>query len=372
MKSSPRLRTPCVSRTQASRGFTIVELMISLLLGILVVGGAIGIYLNNQQSFRTTQDIGKIQENGRLAFELLSREIREAGANPCALKAISSVIRNTSSVAPWWADWNSGTLVGYDGAQIGGGATVGTTSATRVVSTDAITVLRGSMDDGVLRTIQSHDVTATVITLNTVTGYQSAEPVIACDLSSGAIFDVWSVSTSLVQLDHRNTSPSSNCTALLGYPLADDCSGPTTKTFAPGGFVTKLDSAFWYIGNNVRGGRSLYRSTITRSGGAIVTEGREMIPDIDDMQIEYLTRDRTLTVNDLASSWVSASDAKFAAGTGQWREVTIGTATRNDQEVVAVRITLTLSSPEKISIEGVPIRRTTVGVIKLRNREVKS
>ena len=369
-------RSERTSLARSHRGFTIVELMVSLLLSIIVVGGTVGIYLNNQESFRVTQDIGKIQENGRFAFELMTREIREAGSNPCALKAVASVIRDGSGTTPWWADWNNGTLIGYDGTQSGGGAVVGTATGNRVTATDAITVLRADINDDSLRTIQAHNVTSTVITLNSTTGYQDAVPVIACDLSSGAIFDVWAVSPSLVQIDHQTTAPSSNCTALLGYPLLNDCTGASTKTFAVGGFVTKLDSAFWYIGNSPRGTRSLYRETITRRlvGGVptIATEAREMVPDVQDMQIEYLTRDRTLVSNDLAGSWVSAADTKFDAVNGAWREMTVGTGTRNNQEVVAVRLTLTLRSPEGIKIEGVPITRTTVGVIKLRNREVKS
>jgi hypothetical protein len=96
-----------------------------------------------------------------------------------------------------------------------------------------------------------------------------------------------------------------------------------------------------------------------------------MIPNVEDMQIEYLTRDRLLANNELAPSWVSASDAKFSSVNGAWRELNIGAAMANTQEVVAVRVTLTLSSPDQISIGGVPVRRTTVGVIKLRNREVR-
>jgi type IV pilus assembly protein PilW len=365
-----------VANRAKSKGFTIVELMVSLVLGLLLIGGTISIYLSNQESFRTADAISKVQENGRFAFELMSRDLRDAGSNPCALKAVSSVIRDASATTPWWADWASGTVVGYDGNQTGGGAVVGTLSGNRVTATDAITVLRTSLDDGDLRTIQGHDYASTSITLNTVTGYQAVTPVLACDFSSGAIFDVWAVSNSLVQLDHQTTSPSLNCTVDFSYPLQTDCTGGTSRTFAVGGYVTKLDSGFWYIGINSRGTRSLYRHTITRGlvGGVtqIVTEAREMVPDVQDMQIEYLTRDRTLTSNDLAASWITASDAVFSASNGEWREMTIGANTKNNQEVVAVRITLSLVAPDGYSIEGVPITRTTYGVIKLRNREVKS
>lgn len=365
-------RSSSKAALRLNRGFTLVELMVALLLGIILIGGTISLYLNNQQSFRTTEAIAKVQENGRFAFELLSRDLRDAGSNPCALKAVTSVVRDASATIPWWANWSAGTVIGYNGDQSGGGAVVGTASGERVTATDAITVLRTSLDDGDLRTIQAYDFASTSITLNTVTGYAATTAALACDLNSGAIFDIWAVSNSLAQLDHQTSSPSMNCTALLGYPLQNDCTGGSTKTFAVGGFVTKLDSGFWYIGVNSRGTRSLYRHALTRSGSIITTEPREMVPDIEDMQIEYLTRDRTLTTNDLATAWIPASDNLFIDANGAWREMTIGSATRNNQEVVAVRITLTLVAPDGFSIEGVPLRRTAYGVIKLRNREVKS
>lgn len=115
------MRQPMNHLSQSNRGrqsgFTIVELMIALVLSLVVVGGAISIYLNNQESFRTNDSLAKIQENTRFAFELLARDIREAGSNPCGVKAVASTIRDVSATTPWWADWNNGTLVGYDGTQ---------------------------------------------------------------------------------------------------------------------------------------------------------------------------------------------------------------------------------------------------------------
>ncbi|HLT05029.1 MAG TPA: prepilin-type N-terminal cleavage/methylation domain-containing protein, partial [Pseudomonas sp.] len=74
-------------------GVSLIELMISLTLGLLVVGAAIGIFASNKAAYRTTQNLGRLQESGQIAFELLSRDIREAGSNPCDVNhAIGNII----------------------------------------------------------------------------------------------------------------------------------------------------------------------------------------------------------------------------------------------------------------------------------------
>lgn len=358
------------SNRSRQRGFTIVELMIALVLSLVVVGGAISIYLNNQESFRTNDSLAKIQENTRFAFELLARDIREAGSNPCGVKAVASTIRDASATTPWWADWNNGTLVGYDGTQTVPTLAVGTTTAaSRVSNTDAIIILRTAMDDTEIMTIQSHNPGTTSIVVNTLTGAASAQSVVlVCDFVSGAIIEVATSGTSPIHIDYNNTAPSMNCTTDLGYPLVANCTGFSAKTFQPGGFVAELNPVIWYIGNTGSGGRALYKRIVDNSGS---TQDLEMVPNVEEMEIEYLTRRRSLTTNDLATTWVSASDSKFDAVNGAWRDMTVGAVDRNDDEVIAVRITLTLSSPNNQLIEGTAVRRTMVSVINIRTRETK-
>jgi type IV pilus assembly protein PilW len=366
-KPQPMKKLSQFNRSQQG-GFTIIELMIALVLSLVVVGGAISIYLNNQASFRTNDNLAKIQENARFAFELLSRDIREAGSNPCGVKAVASTIR-VSGAPTWWADWNNGTLVGYGGTQTVPTLAVGTTASSRVSNTDAIIVLRSAMNDSDLMTIQSHDPVATTIYVNTLTGAASpGEVILVCDSTSGAIVAVAGQGSSPPSIDYDKLVASTNCTDNLGYPLPDDCTGATTKTFQVGGVVASLAPAIWYIGNNGNGGTSLYKRVVDDTG---TIQSLEMVPNIQNMQLQYLTRSRSLTTNDLATTWVSATDSKFDSANGAWRDLTVGGIDKNDNEVIAVRVTLTLSSPDNQLIEGVAVTRTMVGVIKIRTRETK-
>ena len=50
------------------RGFSLVELMIALLLGLIVIGSAGSIYLANKRAYPATEVLGRVQESSRVAF----------------------------------------------------------------------------------------------------------------------------------------------------------------------------------------------------------------------------------------------------------------------------------------------------------------
>jgi prepilin-type N-terminal cleavage/methylation domain-containing protein len=61
------------------RGFTLVELLISLALGILLTSGIVSIYLQNRQSFIQDEEVARLQENARYAMNMLKRDLIMAG-----------------------------------------------------------------------------------------------------------------------------------------------------------------------------------------------------------------------------------------------------------------------------------------------------
>lgn len=102
-----------VGRARPQRGLTLVELMVAMVLGLLILGGVVSIFLSNRQAFRTSEQLARIQENARTAFELMSRSIREAGAVPCGSNMpVANVLKNAST--QWWSNWGDG-IRGYHG-----------------------------------------------------------------------------------------------------------------------------------------------------------------------------------------------------------------------------------------------------------------
>jgi len=61
------------------RGLTLVELMVSLGLGLLLIAAVGSLYLGGSQTFRAGQDSARIQEAGRYALDIIGRSLRRAG-----------------------------------------------------------------------------------------------------------------------------------------------------------------------------------------------------------------------------------------------------------------------------------------------------
>ena len=75
-------------KKQQSAGFSLVELMVSLTLGLLILGLLVTVYLNNMQTNRFQNGLLRVQENGRFAVDMLTRPIRMAGYDDPATSAV--------------------------------------------------------------------------------------------------------------------------------------------------------------------------------------------------------------------------------------------------------------------------------------------
>ncbi|BDF93622.1 MULTISPECIES: PilW family protein [Pseudoalteromonas] len=61
------------------QGFTLVEMMVALFIGGLVLGGVMFTYISMKVTTRDTMTIGELQETGRLALNIMQRDIEQVG-----------------------------------------------------------------------------------------------------------------------------------------------------------------------------------------------------------------------------------------------------------------------------------------------------
>ena len=73
----PRIKT---SSRSASSGFSLIELMVAITLGLLLTGGLIQLFNSTKVTFNSNEALARVQENGRFAMELLKRELRPVSA----------------------------------------------------------------------------------------------------------------------------------------------------------------------------------------------------------------------------------------------------------------------------------------------------
>lgn len=62
-----------------NKGFTLIEMMISLVVGAFVLAGVMFTYMSMKTTTKATLEIGELQESGRLAMDILAKDIERAG-----------------------------------------------------------------------------------------------------------------------------------------------------------------------------------------------------------------------------------------------------------------------------------------------------
>ncbi len=75
------------SSRQRQMGIGLIELMIAMTLSLLIGAAVIQVFLGQRQTFRTQDDMARIQENARFALEQIARDVRFVGFWGCSRRA---------------------------------------------------------------------------------------------------------------------------------------------------------------------------------------------------------------------------------------------------------------------------------------------
>jgi type IV pilus assembly protein PilW len=80
------------------RGFTMVELMVALLIGLFLMGGLIGLLQSNRRAFVSQSALAQLQDSERLALTMMNDVIEQAGyfPDPTTYTASSAFAATTS------------------------------------------------------------------------------------------------------------------------------------------------------------------------------------------------------------------------------------------------------------------------------------
>jgi type IV pilus assembly protein PilW len=341
-------------------------MLVALVLGLVLIGGALNMVVSNRNTVRLTENVMRVQENARTAFEMMARDLREAGQIPCGIpdtpnsvSQIGNVIRSpkTSSTIPWWANWEAGTLRGFaSGTDTPDIVAFGTTTNKRVAGTAGILTMQAGGGDHV---VVLHDKSTFEMTLQSTDSFSKADVVMTCDPRSAVLLQLekdLNPTTSVINYTPGDTVY--NCSDNLGAPTPANCGTTTTKEFSPNGLVAPLKTTFWYIGYNADGRKSLYRTYLKKqSGGTVIAEPQEILPGVKDLQIQYLTINLTVPATPvMASAWVDAGSIT------DWTKNAVN-------QVVGVKLTLTFETEDAVSSTQTKLERESVHIISLRSRE---
>ncbi|WP_286240307.1 PilW family protein [Neptuniibacter halophilus] len=267
-------------RISHQAGFSLVELMIALLLGLLLMAGVLQIFSSSSVTYSVNMALANLQDNGRIAMALLTRDLRLTGYSGCsAYTSQTNIIRTDGSQPVDYLDLEPG----INGQNDLGSVRFG--SRTTVPGSDLLEVRYAGSESCVIRT---HNPASAVMHCEENHAFSPGEVLVATDCSHSAIFMMSGPDNPGNTIVHNSGNGSSigNCSKGLGPDV--DCSSTLGEQYAFNlGTVRRLKFARYFIAANDREGTSLYRQSIQRVSGIPVLRSNELVEGVEDMQILY-------------------------------------------------------------------------------------
>ena len=340
-----------------ARGVTLVELMIAMVISTIVLLGVATVYSSTKRSYKVQEEMARLQENARYAFNAMSRDIRGAGfigCNPTLNSMLNTTddalfdfqagvegwefdaagtapgndytitsLTNTGAAGNWGGvDWNQDGNPDDLSAEVNGDVLVGN-DVLLVKSADAASYEDpGTCPDGsVVRLQGANPANSTSITFNCATNIKKGELVIFGNCDRGDLF----------QNGANDNSANVNRNAGVGGNSPGNVNPSTVNwsQFCENCQLFSAKGVIYYIGVGTGNEPALFRYDYSLGTSGAVTD--ELVEGIENMQILY---GEDLSPND--------DDIQPT------RYVTADNITSPDN-VVAVRISLLVRTPQELN-----------------------
>lgn len=276
------------SHPKSMRGFSLVELMIAMVIGLIILAAISTILVNSNKNYNTTDSMARLQENARFAMQFIGTDLRRAGYFGCAddIESVNSTL-------------NGGSLGGTGGFAVGAveGADAISSSVTWLPSgnaldltgmidgTDAVAVRYLDLDNPIVIT-QAMPNESAVLFVNKGHGLVTGDIIAVSDCDSVDIMQ-------LTNVQDAGGGGKDNLVHNAGTssPAPGNSTQKLSKKYDSGATVFKLGSYAFYVGSGAGGQRSLFRSS---------TSGpQELVEGVEDLQVTYgevTTSDRVPSV----------------------------------------------------------------------------
>lgn len=275
---------PNFTLSKNNKGFSIIELMVAMVLGLLILGGAISMLSTNKRIYSTQEMMSRLQENARFGTEILIRDIRMAGYSGCS-DSISDVLNHVNGASDDDDMFNFENAV--EGSESAGNWQPSNSSggvSDIVANTDAISV-RYLNPLGISISSPMPNVSAE-LKVTSVGNLQDGDVIAVSDCDSADIMQLTAVQTASSHLQHNTgTGTPGNATKNLQKKYGTDAQ------------VVNFISRRYYIGTGANGGPSLFR---THNEGTPV----ELIEGVEQMQLLYGV---DTSGNQIANTYVDAA-----------------------------------------------------------------
>lgn len=366
---------------RVTKGMSLIELMVSLTLGMLIIITIGSVYIGASRTFRMLEANSRLQENARYAIERISFDLRMAGYTGCSSQTYTNVLQNTTA---WQYNLYGKPLIGYEQGQ----STFPTLSGH--LRGDAITIIRADNSNEYI--VSSHEPSSATIHLASNADLRQGEILIATDCSHTALFQktnptgnndevVHNTGSSISpgnytkgfkipdNLDTKVFTPAALCAANASQSFCNDTNG-SAYTFGDGSRIFRILASTYYIGTNTANEPALYRMKLGTTTGNASTTAEEIVEGIEDMQITY-GMDTTTEADKIADTYLTANEIETA--------MTGITSEEAWKRVLSVRISLlmvtrsgeeTTDKAQQISFNGQVVNRNDRKLRKVFNTTI--
>ncbi len=297
---------------QSSKGFTLVELMVAMVIGLLMMGGVMQVFISNKQTHRQQEAMARVQENGRIAIQIITQDVRMANFWGCVdIANVTSILNVGNGIG---IDLIQGGVNGVDGA---GGAA------------DTIN-LQGAFGGSMPLVAPFQDAT-NVFTNPDISLIKDDDIVLVSDCANGEIFQATDTDTDAGSITHDIGGASLNNVAQLFNVYGSSAS------------IYKMRRITYTVTNN----------ELTLSENA--APAQTLVDGVENMQILYGIDTNN---NQVPNRYINAA----IVGNANWGQV------------LTVHITLTMRSEDNIASEKDTeygdrrIRRIFSTTVSIRNR----
>lgn len=298
-------------------GYTLVELMVAIVLGLLLTAAVVQSYMGTRQTYRMNDGISRIQENARFANYFISKDLRDAGHNSCISRIRNKLdddadgyLSSKASVTGWNStNSNSGNTVTLTGA-----TAAGTNWDNTLPSYLNGLVIAGS-DVLSFKNFEALDIT--IADTNTASSNQIGT-VGGHGVETGSILligNCWEAEL----FQHIAAGASTSLAAPNG--TGSDVPGnrnlgstPWLREYGSEDKIFALKQTIYYVGTGASGLPSLFRFTTFKAEDQIIADGdditnsaQELVEGVESLQLLY-GEDTDATLDGVPNRYVSANE----------------------------------------------------------------
>lgn len=258
------------------KGFTLIELMIALVILSIVIAGIYSIFNTQHKSYIVQEQVVDSQQNVRIAMNMISRDIRNAGAGIALLCGATATEGLGSVIQP-----NDGGADGPDSITV----TTFFLSPVKTITTAAVNQ-------------------AATFPIEDITGWAAGQSGIIADCSvNPAIFTIFNITAVAGGLVHNSNSDANSTNGRNhDYPAGSPVA-MLDGNRRSGSYIYAIDSATEPLHPQLTLDEN-------KGGGA-----QPLAINIEDMQIRYILRDGTTSNAPAATSDIRSVEISILART---------------------------------------------------------